>query len=760
MANTAVRYASWERRRGASLAAPFGGSFPGVSFIPELPEARLSFEAAFGADLTTDSAFWSWTPITTDVRAESGISCRLGRADESSTTNPAELSAVLTNTSGDYSRGGRSRRYPYIRPNTPVRLRVDTGTGARTLWLGFASEWQPGWESLTGDAEVAVVKLSASGTLRRLAQGAAPVVSPIRRYLTNEPDVVAYWPCEEGDDADNFPAAVGTRDMTWTGDVDLASCDDYPGSNPLPTSNGVAGVGGSFRTTVDGYTPASDYSTGVRMLMSLPPAASAPANNSVLMRVWLYGGSVGRFEVCYQTAGVFNVIAYATSGAILSSANATFSVDGVPGLISLEFYQSGGTFFYNLNFLRNDRTSYGSIPGNPSGTGTLGIVSEIWIDPSAAVTGMGFGHIAVLKARSATDPLTDVYQQVHGYPNELITSGRVTRLCSENGIEFTLYGGTSDTATPSDYAGSQGIDDVLTLLRECEKQERGVLWDGLRAGLAYTTRRRRENAPAALTIDAAAGELAPPFQPTDDDQRIRNKWSVTRKSGATYVSEDADGPMGTGEIGVYDDSLTINSYADQAAQELAGWLVHAGTVEGYRYPSLTIDLRATPQHAEAVVDLFPGARVDVTNLDDALTGSAPETVSLTVEGISHDIGPRHWRVTLNCSPFEVWRVGVLASDTGDTNELTARLDTDTATVDTTALAGATSLSVATSSPSGLVWTTDSDDYPLYLNVGGVQVRATACAGASSPQTFTVDALPVDRPAGAAVSVWNPPVIGL
>jgi hypothetical protein len=47
-----------------------------------------------------------------------------------------------------------------------------------------------------------------------------------------------------------------------------------------------------------------------------------------------------------------------------------------------------------------------------------------------------------------------------------------------------------------------------------------------------------------------------------------------------------------------------------------------------------------------------------------------------------------------------------------------------------------------------------------LDVGGVEVRATACTGSTPTQTFTVDPLPVARAAFTDVKVWAPPVLGL
>lgn len=77
-------------------------------------------------------------------------------------------------------------------------------------------------------------------------------------------------------------------------------------------------------------------------------------------------------------------------------------------------------------------------------------------------------------------------------------------------------------------------------------------------------------------------------------------------------------------------------------------------------------------------------------------------------------------------------------------------------------AGNTSIKVYTpvgSNPtSAPLWTTVADDYPLYLEVDGLKVRATACTGSGRTQTFTVDALAVGRALGSSVNVWNLPVL--
>jgi hypothetical protein len=262
----------------------------------------------------------------------------------------------------------------------------------------------------------------------------------------------------------------------------------------------------------------------------------------------------------------------------------------------------------------------------------------------------------------------------------------------------------------------------------------------------------------ALTVDASAGQLAPPFAPVDDDQRNVNRVAVTRVGGVTATYEDTDGPLGTEAIGIYDSSLTVNNAADSHAIHYASWLVHLGTVEGYRYPSVTLNLLAYSGLIVPALQVVPGSRIDVTNLDTTLAQFPDGTVSLIVEGISHEITPREWTVTYQCSPFSPWGVAEIAEESGDTSELVWRLDTDGSTLNGSAAAGATSISVTTTS--GPLWTTDSDDYPLTLDIGGVPVVVTACSDGTSPQSMTTSPLPHARAGGAPVKLWNPRPLGL
>jgi hypothetical protein len=243
-----------------------------------------------------------------------------------------------------------------------------------------------------------------------------------------------------------------------------------------------------------------------------------------------------------------------------------------------------------------------------------------------------------------------------------------------------------------------------------------------------------------------------PGQPTClvHHRRVRRSFGVD----ATY--EDTTGPFGTKAVGTYSTSDTINLYDDTQAVQYASWLVHLGTYPGNRHPTITIDLLANPRFARYVVGLLPGSRIDITNVGSVLPDQSAATVSLVVEGVSQEIKPDRWMVTLQCSPFDLWHVIVLANDVGDTSEFLCHLDTDGSVTVDAASAGDTTLTVQT--VSGPVWTQYADDFPFDISVGGVRATVTNITGTASPQTFTIQPLSFARPGGSSVEVWTPPVL--
>lgn len=724
---------------------------PGVPFLPAALGAsgRLVVEIAWGADLTADPAAWTWTDVTRDVRLAPGISATRGRSDEASASQPASCTLTLDNASGRYSLGPQSPNYPYVRRNTPVRVRVAGQDGTlRVLHQGYATSWTPSWNLRGTDR---TVRLESAGTLRRLLQGATPVVSPIRRALLDRTDVLAYWPCEDGAASTYLAGAVGDRPMAILGYPDLASSDAFACSAGLPVLRGSA-----WRGEVPPHVATG--AVQVRALVAFPDADEV--DGACLLRVHT-SGTAARWDIRYESGfgGSLSAAAYDRFGTLIAgTGDIGFNVQIQPRArrLSVEMVQSGADVTWRFSTLAADATAAG-YSVCPTLTGrSLGMITAVEVNPDGVLDEVVVGHVSVQNAQTS---IFDDLAQLNAYTGET-TLDRWTRLCAEQGIPQTISGDLTAFDTTADRMGAQPIAAVTELLREVETADQGVLFDGIGPGVALRSRRSAENRTATVAIDAGVGalQLAPPFGPIDDDQRTRNRVTARRSRGSSAVLEDRDGPLGVDVIGLYDTSVEVNTHVDAAVPLYAGWLLAKGTVEGYRYPAITVDLLATPGLAAAWLQLRPGHRIDVVDVDEALPGHPDGTVSLLVEGISDDLTGTTWTGTARCSPYETWRIGVVAAETGDVGEYVARADTDGSTLAAAAAAGATSISVATAS--GPLWTRAADDYPLDLEIAGRRVTATACTGSSSPQTFTVAPLAYALPAGADVRLWRPTRLGL
>lgn len=723
---------------------------------------KLGVAIAFAGDLTDpDGSSWIFTEVTTDVRIVQGVYLRHGRSNEASTSQPAQCRFILDNREGKYSLGGRSPFWPNVRQGTPVGVYIDTGGGFEEVFIGYADGFTPGYSinpldvaAGQGDATVQVV---ASGSLRRLGQGNPPVYSPLRRALTLLSGVQAYWPCEDGTNAQVISSAFpGHPPMEFSRRLHDGSNPNLPATTPKLAASSVFGCSLALPQLNDSewYGNVPDYPAtsviNLRFMIDFPDSGS---NDSAVLIGLITSGDPSFWEIRYKTGGDLNVRAWRNFQSLVWDTTYDFNLDGKRGQLAIELNTSGSAVTWTVAFLEVGK-NYAVYVTNSIASSTLGKALRVQTNTDGGHVNITMGHIYV---RSVTANLTENIKHVNAYDNEIVGE-RLLRIATENTMSYNQPDGDVHFIAITDHMGPQRIGTILEILRDCETCDQGILWDGISPGITYTTKRYRESRPPVLALDVTTGEVAYPFQPVHDDAGRRNRVTCQRTDGASSVYEDTDGPLGSEVIGRYDDSLTVNVNVDSATLQYAGWLVHTGTVEGYRWPSLTINLAANPHLIDDWVGVIPGDRVLVTGLDDVNASAPVEDISLGIEGFEQTITDSTWDVRLNCSPYDQWAVACACDTTGDTREFGGRADTDGATVTTLIAAGQSTLSVTT--PSGPLWTTNPDDFPLYLDVGDVQVRATACSGATSPQIFTIDPMPVTRPAGTSVQVWHPPVYGL
>lgn len=920
--------------------------------------AKIAVEIAWGADLTDiHGAGWTWSDITADVRMAPGITTTGGRNDEASTSQPANCSLVLDNDTGAYSLGGASAHYPNVRRNTPVRVRVDPddGGGYRTVFQGYANGFTPGWTD-SDNGRIPIVTLSASGILRRLIQGSDPLRSALYRYFTitnPEHDTlpVEYWPLEEDKAATRAASAVpggapGDFAVLSSGGLNYGKVSWGGDTDNVATARAVKlSAGGSLSLPCRPSLVTANYWT-VQWSMRYTAVSGAKTLFSAgYFSIAMTFYNNGIIDVNEVQPGVFDITRFSTAAqnpAVFDDVWRTYTlvVDqttvNTTWLLYCDSLYIGGVTSALLSRGLPTMLTFQSLP-NPGG-----------IEDPVSVA-----HAALLES---TTYVTHHSWAGLAYGGELVQH-RLERLCHEESVPVDVIG----TPTLLAGMGPQRPLSFVALAREVEAVDQGVLYDGVGPGLRYVAREQRENATTDLAVSAT--DLVAPFEPTDDDQRNRNRVVAANATGGKAAYEDSTGPLGTAAIGVYDSSADINVADSSLLPDYASWAVHLGTVEGYRYPSVTMNMRAAAALAGDVLAVTPSSRITVSDVDSTL--SLPDaSVDLLAEGVAHQLSTQGWSFTAKCSPYKPWIVGTVASETGDTDDDLLRADTDGAYlsaklvgvgtvasgdnatlnpalpagvalgdlilcfaairnsgtgtpitpagytllagnanarvfgkvagssesapsvsftggvagattigrtavfkgagltvqnaaeqlntsaqnvgfpglsgIGTTALivwfgwkqddwtsvadlgapilelfesatttgddagivvdyllmpqnlvpsgslapgsftvtggasaisrgivlsldlapapVGATSLLVET--PSGPLWTTTADDYPLALDVGGLEVTATACSGSSSPQTFTINPMPATRPAGAAVTVKRPRTPGL
>jgi hypothetical protein len=697
----------------------------------------LAVEIAFGADIAADPSTWTWTDVTADVRNAGQIAAKVGRADEANTPQPADCKFVLTNTTGRYSKGPKSPYYPYVRENTPVRVRVILSGTSYTRWQGDAVGFTPGWDLSNQEA---IVNVQAAGTKRRLGQGKSPIQSTLRRSIPGLSSLVAYWPCEEGSRAGQFASANGGQPLSISGTPQPAAYSGFLGSSPIPTLQAD-----SWSGQVPAY--ADSGSGQVRFLLATP--TSTPADQAPIVTLST-AGTVTRLELRYLTGGALRLIGFdRVNTTIVDSGALAFGLGGQAGRCSVQWTNSGGNLNFTVSFLAVGTSTAAYVNFTTTGQSING-VTNLAIAAGGSLQGVSIGHIYV---QNTSDDIFTLLNQLNAYNGESPTA-RLARLCAEQGEQITIVGSSNQ------YMGPQLPAAFLDLLEECAAADQGVLYDGVGPGLAYIARDARENRNPTMTLHAETGEVAGDFTPVDDDQQTTNTFTASRSGGASTTVTDSTSERGTEAIGLYDNSATFNVALDWQLADLAGWRVNLGTVPGYRYPELDMLIEHSPEILQYWLAVVISARLDVTGVEQVRDQFPDGLLSLMAEGWAETINLVSWAIVVNTTSYVPWRVAVLAAETGDTNPFVARLDTDGATTVGDTPAGSTTMTVATAS--GPLWTTYSDDFPVDVNAGGNQVTVTNVTGTTSPQTFTVDPATVirDIPAGSAVSLWQPPVLAM
>lgn len=625
-----------------------------------------------------------------------------------------------------------------------VRVPADEVSGDWDIrHVGEVASWQPDRTgdfvpNTTGDAWTVI---TASGVLRRLSQGTPPVLSALRRTIESM-DPLGYWPMEESATPDALSSAlVGGRGFSVSkGMVDFGADDTLPGSLPLPKTRHNEDYADSMTASVPFSGVDGDDFTVTWWCRTLD-LGGTDLRSSTQVLVWLDGGMLAWiFQVTYvQSAGsdFFDINGSSpTTTVVDESATAPHTNDWQFIKVTVDRDGSGD--------LRCRMWCNGTLMVTGTATQSdAGVTRKIDITIDTDDTDqmpVSMGHLAVF---SSTADVDDQEQAGAGWTGETAVA-RFTRLCAEQGIPASVLGDPDDTVP----MGPQPADTLINILAEIERTDVGILAEPRdQAGLLYRTRASLYNQTPALTLDWDDGRMSP-LTPVLDDRYTRNDVSARRRDGSFARAVQESGPLNVQPpsddvdgVGRYESEVDVNPETDAGLQDLAGWYLRLGTVDGPRFPQLTVDLDLYTAVAGDAATVDVGDRVTIINVPKDL---APDDIDLLVVGSTEQITPTRRTITFSCAPY-AYDVAVYDTD---------RYDAKDAKLAVAATSSATSIAVSSTA----LWTGDDGDFDI--SVGGERMTVTAVSGTSSPQVFTVtravNGVSKAHAAGTPVRLWKTP----
>jgi hypothetical protein len=614
---------------------------------------------------------------------------------------------------------------------------------------GEVSVWPPKWDKTGRDK---YTPIQGYGILHRLSQGQPPLRSVLYRVLSALPSAVAYWPCEDGEDATNLASAIpGGPPMTFLGDIETASFSDFKASDPLPTASGKQWVGTVPRYTSTGYTQ-------LRWLMHIPAEGVGGGVGvwTEVARIRSFG-TAPLWKVSVSDAGSWRVQAYDSEDAQIMDSGGllTYTANGKLLRVSLSLDHSGATVKWNLTMLEVGQ-SEGLDASGTLGSRTVGRVQRVALNTGGTMQDVAMGHVVL---QNEITSIFDLANEMTAYAGETATQ-RVVRICREEGLPVEIVGDVHQSTR----LGAQTSATLLELLREVETADMGVLYEPRGFfGLAYRTRDSLYAQDATLTLDYSAGTIND-IEPVEDDQGSVNDITVTRIDGSSQRAELTEGPLSVlpppDGIGRYDNEVQISVERDADLSQQAAWRLHMGTVDEARYPTIGILLESEPFRdssvlAQSAVAVDVGDRLVITNPEEGI--GPPEDIQQIAQGYVEVLTRFGWSITYNCSPGSVWDVAVWDDSAGPGE---ARYSTSGTYLEADVNSAATSLAVDT--PKGPVWGTV--DLPYDLMLGGERVRVTAVSGTGRAQNLTVqrgiNGILKSHAMGTEVRLFQPAVYAL
>lgn len=661
-----------------------------------------------------------WTDVTQYVLQTVAVKITRGRADEAARVQPTKCTLAFndgpTGADGDLSpTNPLGQWFGKIGRNTPIRVSI----AGQLRFYGEVADWRPSWDL---SHKFRVVTVTAAGIRRRLEQGTASLTSALRRYVEAH-GPVGYWPLNDGE--------LSTEGAPVAGLYPLRE----DGGQAVPQGWGKGRLAGWLEPGVERVLSAGtdsflwaplDPSTFVDRFavdFELNTKVTADQGSYVGVGPTPLAGDPNVWQLSLSPVGVLDVW-YPTLGAAGYSSSVTYT-DGQPHHVRFQVVKSGSNALYTV-WIDGVQVVNDSVAAPV--VAPLYVQLGIWSTGATTDSNPSHAHLAVWHT---IPTIADTVRAALGYRAEK-AGRRVERLCAEEGLSFAVAGDLDDTAA----MGPQALDTLVALFDQCAAADMGlVLETRVSQAVAYRTGHNLLGQTPQVTLDYAAQQVAPPFEPVEDDQAVRNRVTVKRRDGGEFTAELITGALSTQAppdgVGVYDTRVTLVLDSDAKARDAAWWLVHLGTVDEPRFPTATVNF-AAPAIAVGttdadVLDIDLGDLLVVANLDAA---HVYDDVRLIVHGYTETLRDTFGHsIIFNCAPASAYDVLTVDDAT------LGRVALDGQTVNTSASSSAGSLSVATTAGKPLL-TTDAADLPMRIKVAGAVLDVTSVTGAASPQTCT------------------------
>lgn len=607
--------------------------------------------------------------------------------------------------------------------NTGMYVAFDDWTSEATEFVGTVAQWPADWDQSGNNSWAAI---SAAGPLRRLQQGVGALKSPLARQLPSY-NPTGYWPMEDGPQATVFGSAVSGVEVAYKSGATV-----QPAGDTSLTGGGPAPVLLNATASIRGGTNRRQTGTGFAA-MFFAKLSSLPAANTRLAQ-FRGTGRVNIWNIYLDNLINVTVEGIAEDGTIVVNNSASFLGNFNPlNWIAYELKTTwtAGTIEWQLIFRTVGQEAYTSLINTYSSSGPSRVNSWQLGGGASDLNGTAFAHVWL--GENTLPFETPAFGLVaDGYRSES-AGARLVRTAKESRQALSLESGFTEPMGP------QRAGTFLDVAADCEEADYGILYES-GSGLGYRPRTARYNRPIAMALTTAAGQVADPPHGVEDDQRLRNDWTVSRDEGSYAQVRDTASIL---QNGLYDDSTQVNASLDTILPHQAGWRVFLGTREELRWPGIAINLARSPELIPVWRSVPYGFRMTVATGRSQVLGSDPDVIA---EGYSAQLWPHGWRIVFNCSPAKPWDSAVVGVST-----LRAAAVDQASTLAADVTASATSLSVAT--PTGQpLWNTTTLAYDIMIS--GERITVTGVSGATSPQTFTVirGVNSVNKPLGAGAVV--------